>query len=164
MPKKMNSLEELLHHMIQDMYSAETQLIEALPKMEEKASNKELKKAIRTHLTQTKKQQQRIEKACKLLGIETEGETCKAMAGLIKESESFMKHNADPDVMDAGIIADAQKVEHYEIASYGTICQYASNLGLEEVKTLMGETLEEEKETDELLNTLAMNINEKAEK
>lgn len=164
MSKKMRTLDDLLEHELQDLYSAETQIIEALPKMEEKATNKELKKAISTHLKETKNQQKRIEKACKQLGIEAQGDKCKAVEGLIKEAEKFLKEDAEKEILDAGIIAMAQRVEHYEISAYGTACHYAQRLGHDEIANLLSETLEEEKHADSLLNEIAMEtVNEKAE-
>ncbi len=164
MSKKLRTLDDLLEHELQDLYSAETQIIEALPKMEEKASSKELKKALSTHLKETKNQQKRIEKACKELNIEPSGDKCKAVEGLIKEAEKFLKEDAEKEVLDAGIIAMAQRVEHYEISAYGTACHYAQRLGHDKVADLLEETLEEEKHADSLLNEIALEkVNEKAE-
>lgn len=164
MSKKLRTLDDLLEHELQDLYSAESQIIEALPKMEEKATNKDLKKALSTHLKETKNQQKRIEKACKELGVESSGDKCKAVEGLIKEADKFLKEDAEPEVMDAGIIAMAQRVEHYEISAYGTACHYAQRLGHDTVEELLRETLEEEKHADSLLNEIALEkVNEKAE-
>ena len=161
--QKMDSLEALLEHQLQDLYSAEMQIIKALPTMVKKASNDKLKQAFQDHLEETREQQQRVKQACEKLGISPGGEKCKAIAGIIEEAEDFMGKEADQEVMDAGLIANAQRVEHYEIAGYGTACHYAKRLGHEEVYKLLSATLEEEKDADEKLNDLAIErINEKA--
>ncbi|HEV7350238.1 ferritin-like domain-containing protein [Telluribacter sp.] len=164
MSGKLKNLDDLLVHQLQDLYSAETQIIEALPLMQEKAQNEKLKKAFQLHLEQTKKQKERLEKIGKLLNIKMQGEKCKAMEGIIKEAQSFLKEDASAEVMDAGLIAEAQRVEHYEIAGYGTARHYAHELGHNEAADLLSQTLEEEKDTDEKLNDLAIQrINVKAE-
>lgn len=163
MANKMKNLEDLFKHELQDLYSAETQLIDALPKMAEKASNSELKNGFKTHLEETKKQKQRLEEVSKELDFELKGKTCKAMQGLIREGEEIMKEDAEKEVMDAALIAAAQRIEHYEIAGYGTVCTYAEKLGYNDIKKKLGETLEEEKKTDEKLNKVASRVNEKAE-
>lgn len=163
MAKKLNTLEDLLRHELQDLYSAETQIIEALPKMAEKASNSDLKEAFKAHLEETKQQRQRLEDVCRQLSIEPKGETCKAMQGIIREAQDLMKENADREVMDAALIAEAQRVEHYEIAGYGTVCTYAERLGHTDIKNKLGQTLEEEKSADQKLNKIASRVNEKAE-
>ncbi|GAB3166430.1 YciE/YciF ferroxidase family protein [Telluribacter humicola] len=164
MSGKLKNLNDLLEHQLQDLYSAESQIIEALPLMQEKASNDKLKKAFQMHLEQTKKQKERLEKIAQLLDIKIQGEKCKAMEGIIKEAQSFLKEDASPEVMDAGLIAEAQRVEHYEIAGYGTASHYAKELGHSEAAKLLTQTLEEEKDTDEKLNDLAIQrINVKAE-
>lgn len=164
MAKELNTLEDLFHHQLRDLYNAENQLISALPEMAQKASNDDLRKALNEHLEETKKQKERIETVCNKLGISPEGEKCKAMEGLIREAKDFMSHNADSDVMDAGLIADAQRVEHYEIAGYGTVCQYAETLGHNDLKDILGETLSEEKNADNKLMDIAKkSVNKKAE-
>lgn len=164
MAKELKTLEDLFHHQLRDLYSAETQLIDALPEMAKKASNEQLRNALNKHLEETKKQKERLETVCNKLEISPEGETCNAMQGLIKEAKDFMKHDADQDVMDAGIIADAQRVEHYEIAGYGTVCTYAERLGMNDIKDILGKTLSEEKNADGKLKDIAMsNVNQKAE-
>lgn len=160
----LNNLEDLLKHELQDLYSAENQIVSALPKMEKKASDQKLKKAFQTHLEETKEQVERLKQACEILNISPGGVKCKAIEGIIKEAEDFLKEDADADVMDAGLIANAQRVEHYEIAGYGTACHFAKRLGYDDVYQLLSATLEEEKDTDEKLNDLAIEqINEKAE-
>lgn len=163
MANKMKNLEDLFKHELKDLYSAEDQIIQALPKMAEKASNSKLREGFKTHLEETKKQKQRLEEVCKELNFDPKGETCKAMQGLIKEGEDIMKEDADPEVMDAALIASAQRIEHYEIAGYGTVCTYAEQLGHTDIKKKLGETLEEEKRTDEKLTQVASRVNEKAE-
>ena len=161
---KLKTLDDLLEHQLTDLYSAEVQILAALPKMMDKAKDSKLKNAFETHYQQTQQQKERLEKACDLLGINPKGETCKAMEGLIKEASEFLKEDAEDAVMDAGLIAEAQRVEHYEISGYGTARRYAEQLGHTEVAELLAQTLEEEKDTDELLNDLAIeSINEKAE-
>jgi len=161
---ELTNLRDLLEHTIQDAYSAETQILEALPKMAKQASTPELKNAFKTHLAETKEQAKRLEKVGKLLKCEVEGEECKAMKGLVKETESFMKEDMSAEVSDAGLIMMAQKVEHYEIATYGTAIVYCRHLGETEAMALLEETLAEEKNCDVLLTTLAEgHINQDAE-
>lgn len=112
----MKNLEELFIHQLKDLYSAEKQLIQALPKMAEHATDKNLKKAFNHHLEETNNQKERLEKIFEELDMDPEGETCKAMQGLIKEAESFIKEDKDDDVTNAGLIAEAQRIEHYEIS------------------------------------------------
>lgn len=156
MSDKLKNLNDLLEHQLKDLYSAETQILKALPKMANKATDPKLKQAFNTHLEETQEQKERLVKACELLGIKPEGETCKAIEGLIKEASSFMEEDAEDAVMDAGLIAEAQRVEHYEISGYGTAHRYARQLGHKEVADLLAKTLEEEKDTDEKLNDLAI--------
>jgi len=172
--ENMNQLRDLLKHEIKDLYSAEEQIIEALPKMIEKANNKQLKKALQQHLQVTEKQKGRLDDVLELLGEEDEeerggilgmfkSEKCLAMEGLIKEGEKLMKEDMSPEVSDAAIIAAAQKIEHYEISSYGTARAYAQELFLKEVEDLLKQTLDEEYEADDVLTELAESrVNEKA--
>ena len=139
------------------IYSAENQIIEALPKMAEAASSEELKAGFKEHLKQTKGQVERLEQIFEQLGTSAEGEKCKGMEGLLKE-------DADPEVLDAGLIAAAQKVEHYEIASYATVKTYARLLGMNDAVQLLEQTLNEEKDTDAKLTDLAEEINVQADK
>ncbi|HEY0076356.1 MAG TPA: ferritin-like domain-containing protein, partial [Abditibacteriaceae bacterium] len=126
-----------------------------LPKMAQAATNPELRAGFEEHLLQTQNQIERLNQAFKLLGQEPESKTCKAMKGLIAEGDELLKEDADPQVKDALLIAAAQKVEHYEIASYGTVCTWADLLGNNEVKELLGQTLNEEEQTDQKLTKLA---------
>lgn len=167
-----DTLEELLKHELKDLYSAETQIIEALPEMIDVAKNADLKKALRDHLNVTKKQKERLDKIQALLGEEktkekkgffanlfqsNEGEQhCKAMEGLVEEGNALLGENMDAEVMDAAIIAAAQKIEHYEIASYGTARAYALQLQLNEVAKLLEQTLNEEYQADDSLTKLAL--------
>lgn len=162
--KKFENLNDLFVHEIKDLYSAESQLTAALPKLSEKASNEKLKKAFEDHLEETKKQRERLEKIGELCNFSVKGEKCAAMEGLIKEGQEVMEKDAPDAVMDAALIAAAQRVEHYEIAGYGTACTYADMLGYKEAKELLEETLKEEKSADSKLNDLALSsVNEEAE-
>lgn len=163
MSSKMKSLEDLFEHQLKDLYSAETQLIDALPKMVEKASSSELKEAFKDHLDETKEHKTIVEKVCKELKIDPSGETCKAMKGLISEAKSMMEENATAEVMDAALIAEAQRVEHYEIAGYGTACTYADILGHKSVKEKLGKILDQEEKADKKLTKIAQKVNKKAD-
>ncbi|AYN67608.1 ferritin-like domain-containing protein [Euzebyella marina] len=153
----MKNLKQLFVHQLKDLFSAEKQLLEALPKMVENASDSQLKKAFENHFEETKVQLKRIEEICREMNISPSGEKCKAMEGLIKEAEGFIKEAAGDDVMDAGLIAEAQRVEHYEISGYGTAVRYAKELGHPEIAKKLQETLNEEYAADEKLNQLAEN-------
>ncbi|TDB68285.1 ferritin-like domain-containing protein [Arundinibacter roseus] len=160
----MKNLDDLLEHQLKDLYSAESQIIKALPKMAKKASDEQLKQALTDHLAETEEQKKRLEEACKILGFKPSGETCKAIEGILKEASDFLSESAEPAVMDAGIIAEAQRVEHYEISGYGTAARYAKQLGHKEVAKLLDQTLAEEQNADTKLNNLAIErINVEAE-
>jgi ferritin-like metal-binding protein YciE len=166
------NLRDLLQHQVDDLYSAEEQIIEALPKMIEKASDRELKSALTEHLRVTNEQKNRLDKVQSLLkqgNTEDDGKQkgflqrmfgsgtkCKGTAGLIKEGEKMMGEKMDPSVMDAAIIASAQKIEHYEISGYGTARAYAQQLAFNEVATLLETSLNEEYNSDDLLTRLAL--------
>ncbi len=152
---KLETLHDLLVEQMQDVYDAEHQLIEALPKMSAAATSRPLKTAFNDHLKQTQGHVKRLEQVFKLLDQQAERKTCKAMQGLVKEGDEAIKEKADPDVRDAALIAAAQRVEHYEIAAYGTLRAYAHQLGLDQALTLFEQTLNEEGETDKLLTQLA---------
>jgi ferritin-like metal-binding protein YciE len=159
------TLTDLFVDQLQDAYSAETQLTGALPKMAEAAGSAELKAGFEQHLIETRNQVTRLEQVCKQLGCKTGGNTCEAMEGLIEEGEEIIDMGLDPDAQDAGLIAAAQKVEHYEIALYGTLCSFAMQLGHQAAARLLHETLDEEKRTDQKLTQLAeRGINRKAHK
>jgi ferritin-like metal-binding protein YciE len=161
---KMESIQDLFVKELQDLYSAENQIAEALPKMAEAASSEDLKAGFREHLKQTQGQIKRLEQIFEQLGNSAEGDTCRGMEGLLEEGEELMDEDADPEVLDAGLIAAAQKVEHYEIASYGTVRTYARLLGMNDAVQLLEQTLSEEKETDAKLTDLAEDINVQADK
>ena len=159
----MKTLEDLFEHQLKDLYSAESQLIKALPKMAKSAKDDKLKKAFEGHLEETKEQKKRLEEICKELKISPKGETCKAMEGLIKEAEDFIKEKKDDDVHNAGLIAEAQRVEHYEISGYGTAVRYAKELGHKDIAAKLKKTLDEEYGADEKLNKMAEGrLNKKA--
>jgi ferritin-like metal-binding protein YciE len=160
----MDSLQELYLEQLQDVYDAEKQLTKALPKMAKTATNEELKAAFEQHLEQTQEHVSRLERIFEELGEKPKGKKCKAMQGLIEEGKEMMEEDATEDVMDAGLICAAQKVEHYEIASYGCLRTYAEMLGFDDQADLLQETLDEEKDTDENLTELAVScINLEAE-
>ncbi len=166
MPKKMNSLEDLFVETLKDLYSAEHQIIKALPKMVKAANSPDLQKDFQDHLEQTKMQAQRIEQIFND-GVEgtPRGKKCVGMEGIIREGDEVISENAAPDVKDAGLIAAAQKVEHYEMAGYGTARTYAQMLGHEKAARLLQQTLDEEEQTDKKLTKLAESgINQQAEK
>jgi ferritin-like metal-binding protein YciE len=176
----LESLKDLYIDQLQDLYSAEQQLESALPKMMEAASHPELKTALRIHLDETKTHRERLEQVLstlagtasgreggmrgameevyKALGRSPAGKKCEAMVGLIQEGQEMIKAGGDADVRDAGMIAAAQRVEHYEIAAYGTVCTYAELLGRAADKDTLGRTLVEEKATDEKLNQIAKQV------
>lgn len=151
----LNSLRDVLNESIQDLYSAETQLLKALPRMAKAASEPQLKEAFTAHLEQTRNQATRLEKACEHLGIKAKGKTCAAMKGLLEEGAEVIAEKGAAAAKDAAMIVAAQKVEHYEIAGYGAACTFAKILGEEEVAGLLTETLAEEKAADEKLNEIA---------
>lgn len=163
MAGKMESLNELYVHELKDVYSAEKQIVKALPKLAKAASSEDLKTAFEEHLEQTQGQIGRLEQILKRLGESTTGPKCKGMEGLIKEGDEFAKEDAAPAVLDAGLIVAAQKVEHYEIAAYGSLCTFAKLLDYNEDLDLLKETINEEEETDQKLSQLAMELNEEAQ-
>jgi ferritin-like metal-binding protein YciE len=152
---KMASLRDLFVEELKDLYNAETQLTKALPKMAKAAQNEELRRALEDHLRQTRGHADRIEQVFQAWGKSPKGKRCIGMEGLIEEGSELMKEDADEDVMDAGLIVAAQKVEHYEIASYGSVCTFAELLGEHEARDLLRQTLEEEKQADRTLTQIA---------
>jgi len=152
---KLKTLQDLFHHELKDLYSAETQLVKALPKMAKAATHEDLKAAFEEHLDETKGHVERLEEIAESLDIKLAGHTCKAMKGLIEEGSDLIHEDAEDAVRDAALIGAAQRVEHYEIAAYGTARALATCLGNDEAAELLGETLEEEKATDEKLTELA---------
>jgi ferritin-like metal-binding protein YciE len=160
---KLESLKDLYLEQLKDLYSAETQLVDALPKMAERATSPDLKKGFQDHLRQTEQQVSRLEQIFRDLGESPKGHTCEGMKGLIKEGEQMIKMKGEDSVIDAGLIAAAQRVEHYEIAGYGTVRTYAEMLGHSQHVTLLERTLQEEEMTDEKLSQLAeSHINQEA--
>ena len=151
----LNTLEILLGQEIKDLYSAENQLVKALPKMAKAATNPELQEAFTTHLEETKEQVERLEQVAKILDITPKGKTCKAMQGLIEEGSEVLEEEGEASVKDLAMIGAAQKVEHYEIAGYGTARALAEALGLDEVVELLQATLDEEGNTDKILTEIA---------
>ena len=149
------NLKDLLLHTLKDVYFAEHEILKALPKMAEVAQHAELKKAFETHRGQTERQVERLNDVFALLNQQPQGEPCKAIQGIIAEGQEVMETFAGGPALDAGLIAAAQAVEHYEIARYGALRSWAELAGLDDAADLLDETLEEEKETDALLTNLA---------
>ena len=152
---KIDTLEKLYVEELRDLYSAENQILKVLPKMAKKATAPMLKAAFETHLKETKGQVERLETIFKQLGKSPKGKTCKAMEGLVEEGSELMSEDIDPEVLDAGLIAAAQRVEHYEMAGYGTVRTYAELLHQTDAAQLLQETLNEEGKTDKALTKLA---------
>lgn len=162
MAEKLKDLKDLLEHELKDLYSAENQISKALPKLAKSAKSKKLKDAFELHLEQTKNQIERLKQVAKDIDVDIKGEECDAMKGLVKEGEDMIKQKAEDAVHDAGLIASAQRVEHYEIAGYGTVVRYLQMLNLKDAAKLLTETLKEEKETDKKLSQIAEEINAEA--
>lgn len=159
------NLEDIYIHELRDAFSAETQLVEALPKMIEKAMQDDLKRSLQHHLEETRVHRDRIQRIFDDRGMSPSGKTCEAMKGLIKEAKSFISdaksilgHDAPGAVVDAGLISNSQRIEHYEIAMYGTLCTYAETLGHDEEYRVLSSTLSEEKAADAKLNEIAKQI------
>jgi ferritin-like metal-binding protein YciE len=155
---KLDSLQTLYIEELRDLYNAENQLVKALPKMAKGASHQELKQAFEGHLEQTKEHVERLEEIFRRLEEKPTGKTCKAMKGLIEEGSEILEEDGDESVLDAALIGAAQRVEHYEIAAYGTVRTFANMLGEEEAAELLQETLDEEGEADKLLTELAESV------
>jgi ferritin-like metal-binding protein YciE len=158
-----NALQKLYVDELKDLYSAENQLVKALPKMAKAATSEDLKAGFEEHLEQTRGHVARLEKIFKALGESPKGKKCKGMEGLIEEGSEMIQEDPGAEELDAGLIAAAQRVEHYEIAGYGCVRTYAELLGEEDAVELLEETLKEEKETDEKLTELAGQINVEAQ-
>jgi len=154
-----NRLKHLYVEELKDLYSAESQLVKALPKMAKAATSEELQTGFTEHLEQTRGHVERLEEILKALGESPKGKKCKGMEGLIKEGAEMIEEEPVPEELDAGLISAAQRVEHYEIAGYGCVSTYAKLLGEDAAVSLLRQTLEEEKETDEKLTELAESIN-----
>lgn len=156
MSAKIATLQDLLTHQLKDLFSAETQLIKALPKMAKAAHARELREAFEHHLQETQQQVDRLQRIAELLEIKLRGHKCAAMEGLVTEGEEMIQEDMDPEVRDAALICAAQRVEHYEIAGYGCSRTFAELLGFIEVAQLLSQTLKEESATDETLTKIAM--------
>jgi len=154
--------EELFVEELKDIYSAEKQAVKAYPRLTKAVQSEELKEAMQEHLEQTKGQVERLERIFEILDKRSSGKTCEGMKGLVQEAQSLVEEIENGPVLDAAIIGALQRVEHYEIAAYGTVATLAEAMGQEEVKELLGETLEEEKETDERLTQVAQSVNSEA--
>lgn len=155
---KLDSLQKLFVEELRDVYNAENQLLKALPKMAKSASSDELKQAFEDHLQETNEHVERLEQIFKGLDEKAKGKTCHAMKGLIEEGSEILEEEGEESVLDAGIIAAAQKVEHYEIATYGTLRTWANLLGEDDAAELLQQTLDEEGDADKRLNDLAEDI------
>jgi ferritin-like metal-binding protein YciE len=155
---KLNTLQKLYTDELRDLYNAENQLLKALPKMAKAASSEELKEAFEQHLEQTKGHVKRLEQVFEGLDEKPKGKTCRAMKGLIQEGSEILEEDGETSVRDAGIIVAAQKVEHYEIAGYGSVRTFAHLLGQNKAAELLQATLDEESETNEVLNRLAESV------
>ena len=152
---KLNTIKDLYVEELKDLYDAEHQITQALPEMARAATSPQLKAAFEAHLKQTLSQVERLDRIFDQLGTAPKGKRCKGVAGVLEEGKDLLKQKIDPDVLDAGLIAGAQKVEHYEIAGYGTVRTYAQMLGETEAADLLQKTLDEEGETDKKLTALA---------
>lgn len=160
---KLETMKDLLLDELQDLYSAETQITKALPKMAKTSSNPELKQAFESHLKETEGHVQKLEKIFKQLNEKSKGKTCEGMKGLLKEGEERIKEGGEREVVDAGLISAAQRVEHYEIAAYGSARTFAEMLNESEVANLLSQTLEEEKSADQKLTRISQTVNRRAE-
>jgi ferritin-like metal-binding protein YciE len=162
--KDIATMDDLLLHGLKDIYYAENQIIKSLPKLIEKATNRDLSKGLRDHLEQTKDQVARLDQVFKKLGQQPKGVQCPAIDGLISEADEVAGEVADKDVLDAAIVGSAQAVEHYEIARYGTLIAWAESLGRDDVIRLLNTNLNEEKAADKKLSTVALRkgVNRKA--
>jgi ferritin-like metal-binding protein YciE len=158
MAEEMNPLDELLVDELRDLYSAENQIIKALPKMAKAASSPELRRAFERHLEETRRQVERLDQIGEELDVKMTGKKCKGMEGLIAEGRELMEEDLDEDALDAGLIGAAQKVEHYEIAAYGTARTHAEMLGYRKIARLLQQTLNEEGATDKKLTQLAESV------
>jgi ferritin-like metal-binding protein YciE len=163
MPSKEKTLEDLFLHTLKDIFYAEKQILRALPKMAKNAESEELRAAFETHREETEGQIDRLEQVFKMLGKPARGVTCEAINGIIEEGKEVMEDFADSPALDAGILAAAQAVEHYEITRYGSLKTWAGELGMNDAVKLLDQNLEEEKKTDALLTQLAeARVNTKA--
>lgn len=158
-----DSMEKLFLEELKDLYSAENQITKALPKMASAATSQELKKAFEKHLRETEGHIERLEQICEIMGTSPKGKSCEGMKGVIDEGNSMLKEAEEGSVRDAALISAAQRVEHYEMAAYGTVRTYAEQLGQSKCAKLLEATLEEEKATDQKLTSIAQKVNVKAQ-
>ncbi len=158
----LDTLADAFYDELCDIYHAEKQLVKALPKMAKRATDATLVAALHDHLEATKRHVEQVEAAFEDTGKAVRAKKCEAMAGLLEEAQGMMAEQADPEVMDAVIIALAQKVEHYEIATYGTLCSWATALGYKKAKDSLGQNLSDEENTDKMLTKLSKAINRAA--
>lgn len=154
----MKNLDDLFEHQLKDIYSAEKQIKSAIPKMINGAHSKKLKQAMKDHLSETETHLERLQNIAQELDISLTGEICKGMKGLVSETKAFLSEEAESNVRDAGLIANAQRIEHYEIAAYGTVVEYAKVLGYQEAARLLKLSLQEERSADEKLTDLAVEM------
>lgn len=159
---QMHDFHDLFVHKVQDLYSAENQIVEALPKVIESVSDQKLADGLAEHLAETKHQVERLESIAESLGFDPKGKECSGMKGILKEGEDLMKADLDPAVMDAGLLAACQVVEHYEIANYGAAVEWAELMGHDDEAKLLKETLDEEEKADEKLSKVSEDVNEEA--
>jgi len=160
----LDSLEKLFVEELKDTYNAEKQLVRALKKLADAASDEELKSAFTDHRAETEEHVTRLEKVFESLDMKPKGKTCKGVQGIVEEGKEMMEEDGEPEVIDAALIAGAQRAEHYEISAYGTLAHYAERLGYSDAAKLLKQTLEEEKAADEKLNRIAKRVvNPKAE-
>jgi ferritin-like metal-binding protein YciE len=158
------TLEELLIDELKDLYSAEKQIVRALPKLAKSATNPELSEALRTHLEETKEQVARLEKISELIGKKLTGKTCVGMKGVLEEGSEVLEETEKGAIRDAALIAASQRVEHYEMAGYGAARDFAKLLGRRDIASLLEATLEEEKSADKKLTAIASSVNKQAKK
>jgi ferritin-like metal-binding protein YciE len=164
MAAKTKDLNDLFYETLKDIFHAEKQILKALPKMARAANSDELRQAFETHREETQGQVERLQRVFEIFGKRATSKTCHAILGLVEEGQEVMEEFKDSEALDAGLLAAAQAVEHYEISRYGTLRAWAQQLGLDEAAQLLEETLEEEKKTDQLLTTIAeSSVNEEAE-
>ena len=160
---KLENLRQLFVKELRDLYDAENQITDALPKLIDAAQHHELKNALQQHLSVTQQQISRLDRIFEMLNEKSSGESCKGMKGLIKEGDDIVSAGGDPSTVDAGIISAAQRVEHYEMAGYGTVRTYAELLGQDEMARLLQQTLNEEEEADKTLTQIAATVNVEAQ-
>jgi ferritin-like metal-binding protein YciE len=152
---EMSNLQDLLVENLKDLYSAETQMLKALPKVAKAVESEELRAAVQQHIKETETHAERLEQVLTKMGEKAKGKKCKGMEGLLEENKEMLEEDAEPDVMDAGLIVGMQKAEHYEIAGYGSAVTFAKILGDEESARLLAQTLDEEEATDKKLTQIA---------